>query len=123
MYVRGGPAFAGERAGHVLVKGDGAEWIHQLAEHMFPGHVFQLDRWHLLDRLATLLGHEPRLWKRPRPWVYQGRVGALGQALRQWVGAKARSEQARQELLGYITRHREAITAVDRLRPRVSAAA
>ncbi len=123
FYGRVEQEFAVERARHVLVKGDGAEWIHQLAEHIFPGHVFQLDRWHLLDRLATLLGHEPRLWKRLRRWVYQGRVGALVQALRQWVGADARSEQARQELLGYITRHREAITAVDRLRPRVSAAA
>ena len=115
--------FAVERARHVLVKGDGAEWIPQLAEHMFPRHVFQLDRRHLLDRLATLLGHEPRLWKRLRPWVYQGRVGALVQPLRQWVGADARSEQARQELLAYLTGHREAITAVDRLRPRVSAVA
>jgi len=43
--------------------------------------------------------------------------------LRHLVGADARSEAARQELLGYVTRHAEAITAVDRLRPQVSPAA
>ena len=36
------------------------------------------------------------------------------------MGADARSEQARQQLLGYLTRHATAITAVDRLRSRVS---
>ena len=39
------------------------------------------------------------------------------------MGADARSEAARQELLGYVTRHAEAITAVDRRRPQVSPAA
>ena len=39
-------------ARHVLVKGDGAEWMRQGAEQVFPGHVFQLDCWHLLDRIA-----------------------------------------------------------------------
>lgn len=46
FYMRVEQELAVERARHVLVKGDGAEWIHQLAEHVFPGHVFQLDRWH-----------------------------------------------------------------------------
>lgn len=39
------------------------------------------------------------------------------------MGADARSEQARHELLGYVTRHAEAITAVNPLRSRVSLAA
>lgn len=116
-------AFEVERAEHVVVKGDGAEWISQGAAQVFPGHVFQLDRWHLLDRLAQFAGHLPRLWKRLRRWVFQGRVKALVRSLRQLVGADARSEQARQDLLGYVIRHAEAITAVDRLRPRVSPAA
>ena len=76
-----------------------------------------------LDRLAQFAGSQPRLWKRLRTWVFQGRVSALVRSLRQLVGADARSEAARQELLGYVTRHAEAITAVDRLRPQVSPAA
>ena len=112
-----------ERAEHVVVKGEGAEWICQGAAQVFPGHVFQLDRWHLLDRIAQFAGHLPRLWKRLRRGVFEGRVKALVRSLRQLVGADARSEQARQDLLGYVTRHAEAITAVDRLRPRVSPAA
>jgi hypothetical protein len=111
-----------EEAQHVVVKGDGAEWICQGAAQVFPGHVFQLDRWHLLDRLAQFAGSQPRLWKRLRTWVFQGRVSALVRSLRQLVGADARSEAARQELLGYVTRHAEAITAVDHLRPTVSPA-
>jgi hypothetical protein len=120
FYVRMAGAFEVGRAGQVVVKGDGAEWICQGASQVFPGHVFQLDRWHLLDRIARFAGHNPRRWKRLRSWVFAGRVGALVQSLHQLVGADARSEAARQELLGYVTRHAEAITAVDRLRPQVS---
>lgn len=109
-------------ARHVLVKGDGAEWIHQVAEQVFPGHGFQLDRWHLLERITQFAGAVPRRRKRLQRWVYQGRVAALIRSLRHLVGADARSEEARQELLGYVTRHAEAITAVDRLRPQVSPA-
>jgi hypothetical protein len=123
FYVRVADRFQVERAAHVLVKGDGAEWICQGAAQVFPRHVFQLDRWHLLDRLAQFAGSQPRLWQRLRTWVFQGRVPALLRSLRQLAGADARSEEARQELLGYLTRHAEAITAVDRLRPQVSPAA
>jgi len=112
-----------EEAQHVLVKGDGAEGIGQGAAQVFPHHVFQLDRGHLLDRLAQFAGSQPRLWKRLRAWVFQGRVSALVRSLRQLVGADARSEAARQALLGCVTRHAEALTAVDRLRTQVSPAA
>jgi len=69
-----------------------------------------------------IAGALPRLLQRLQRWVYAGRVAALIRSLRHLVGADARSEQARQELLGYVTRHAQAITAVDRLRPRVSPA-
>lgn len=120
FYRRMAGSFQIEGAEHVVVKGDGAEWICQGAAHVFPGHVFQLDRWHLLDRIAQFAGSQPRLWKRLRGWAFEGRVAALARSLRHLVGADWRSEAARQELLGYVTRHAEAITAVDRLRPKVS---
>jgi hypothetical protein len=113
-------SFQVEQVQRVLVKGDGAEWISQGAAAVFPGHVFQLDRWHVLDRLAQFAGHLPRLWQRLRRWVFEGRVESLLRSLRFLVGADARSKRARKELLGYLTRHAAAITAVDRLRPRVS---
>jgi len=122
FYARMESCFQVEQAQHVVVKGDGAEWICQGAAQVFPRPVFQLDRWHLLDRIAQFAGQQPRLWKRLRRWVFQGRVESLRRSLRFLVGADARSERARQELLGYVTRHAEAITAVDRLRPRVSLA-
>ena len=122
FYGRVAGALGVATARHVLVKGDGAEWICQAAEQVFPGHVFQLDRWHLLERIREFAGALPRLLKRLQRWVYQGRVAALIRSLRQLVGADARSEEARQELLGYVTRHAQAITAVDRLRPQVSPA-
>lgn len=120
FYTRMEDGFQLGRAKHVLVKGDGAEWICQGAAQVFPGHVFQLDRWHLLDRIAKFAGSQPRLWKRLRAWVFQGRVSALARSLRHLVGVDVRSEEARRELLHYVTRHAEAITAVDRLRPYVS---
>lgn len=120
FYRRMEGSFEVEQAGHVLVKGDGAEWICQGAAQVFPRHVFQLDRWHLLDRIAQFAGQQPRLGKRLQAWVFEGRVPSLLRSLRRLVGADARSEQARQELLGYVTRHAEAITAVDRLRRQLS---
>ncbi len=123
FYQRMGSRFQLSGVAHLVVKGDGAEWICQGADQVFPGHVFQLDRWHLLDRIERFAGHLPRVWKRLRSWVYQGRVASLARSLRLIAGADARSEQARQELLHYVSRHAEAITAVDRLRPQVSPAA
>jgi hypothetical protein len=121
--VRMEDRFQVARAKHVLVKGDGAEWICPGAAQVFPGHVFQLDRWHLLEEITSFAGHLPRLCKRLRRWVYQGRVTALIPSLRHLVGADAASEEARQKLLGYVMRHAQAITAVDRLRSQVSPAA
>ncbi len=123
FYGRMEGAFQVERAMHVVVKGDGAEWICQGAAQVFPGHVFQLDRWHLLERITQFAGSQPRLWKRLRGWVFEGQVQALVRSLRHLVGADGQSEEGRQDLLGYVTRHAEAITAVDRLRPQVSAQA
>jgi len=120
FYDRMGTRFQLSEVAHLVVKGEGAEWICQGANQVFPGHVFQLDRWHLLDRIEKFAGHLPRVWKRLRSWVYQGRVGSLARSLRLIEGADARSEQARQELLSYLTRHAQAITAVDRLRLQVS---
>lgn len=44
FWVRMEGSFQVSRAGHEVVKGDGAEWIRQGAEQVFPGQVFQLDR-------------------------------------------------------------------------------
>lgn len=41
-----------------------------------------------LDRIAEFAGHLPRLWKRLRRWVFQGRVRARVRSLRQLVGAQ-----------------------------------
>lgn len=38
-------SFQVEAAKHVVVKGDGVEWICEGAAQVFPRHVFQLDRW------------------------------------------------------------------------------
>jgi hypothetical protein len=70
FYARLEGSFRVEQAPHVVVKGDGAEGICQGAAQVFPGHVFQLDRWHLLDRIAQFAGHLPRLWKRRRAWLF-----------------------------------------------------
>ena len=123
FWVRMEGRFQVMQAQHVLGKGDGAEWIHQGAEQVFPGPGFPLARGHLRDRIGQFAGHLPRLWQRLRQWVYQGRVAALIRSLRHLAGTDARREQARQELRGYVTRHAEAISAVDRLRPQVSPAA
>jgi hypothetical protein len=120
FYARVQGSLGVEQARQVVVKGDGAEWICQGAAQVFPGHIFQLDRWHLLDRIVQFAGSQPRLWKRLRAWVFEGRVHSLVRSLRFLVGGDARSEEARRELLGYVARHAEAITAVDRLRPQVS---
>ncbi len=123
FYDRMGGCFQLSGVAHLVVKGDGAEWICQGADQVFPGYVFQLDRWHLLDRIEKFAGHLPRVWKRLRSWVYEGRVESLVRSLSLIVGADTRSEKARQELLHYVSRHARAITAVDRLRPQVSPAA
>ena len=53
------------RARHLLVSGDGAEWIPVLVRNWFPDAVFQLDHYHLKVKLREVAGEE----QRARRWI------------------------------------------------------
>lgn len=54
------------RARHRMVSGDGAEWIPVLVREWFPDHAFQLDHYHLKQRLRQAAGGDP---KRAGRWI------------------------------------------------------
>jgi len=107
FYARMESCFQVEQAQPVVVKGDGAEWICQGAAQVFPQHVFQLDRWHLLDRSAQFASQQPRLWKRLRRWVFQGRVESLRRSLPGGRRRTQRTSAARVAGLCHPTRRSE----------------
>ncbi len=59
------------RARHLLVSGDGAEWIPVLVRNWFPEARFQLDHYHLKARLQQVAG-DPARAARWIAWTLQG---------------------------------------------------
>lgn len=65
------------RARHLLVSGDGAEWIPVLVRNWFPDAVFQLDHYHLKVRLRQVAGDSERA-SRWIAWALQGQWRRVG---------------------------------------------
>lgn len=60
------------RARHKMVSGDGAEWIPVMVREWFPDHAFQLDHYHLKQRLRQAAGGDPKRAGRWIGWALAG---------------------------------------------------
>ncbi|MGH9671210.1 MAG: UPF0236 family transposase-like protein [Terriglobales bacterium] len=61
FYLRCETALALSRARHLLVIGDGADWIETLAGHERYKATYQLDHWHILDHARRTFSERPAL--------------------------------------------------------------
>jgi hypothetical protein len=75
------------RARHKMVAGDGAEWIPVLVREWFPDHAFQLDHYHLKQRLRHTAVGDP---KRAGRWISWALAGQWSRIERSMVHLVAR---------------------------------
>jgi hypothetical protein len=99
------------RARWSLLSGDGAEWIPVLAREWFPGSVYQLDHFHLKQRLREAAGRDPRLASRWIAWALEGRFRAIARSMAALVRRGRLSAELAQQTLWYLQMNAHAVWA------------
>lgn len=123
LFLAGEAALALRRAEHLLVVGDGAEWIEALAGHERWKATYQLDWWHLTRAFHRTFPDRPALVAQLKSALYEGRgeevVRLVG--LAQAVGDGDRERIA--QLWGYLVANQHGFYGTRRLRDQLSPAA
>jgi len=107
-------------ARHLLLVGDGAEWIEALAGHQRWKATYQLDWWHLTHAFYRTFPDRPELIAQLKEALYQGegqRVVDLV-ALAQVLGGSDRERVAK--LYGYVRANQKGFYGARRLREQLS---
>jgi hypothetical protein len=111
-----GGQFGAQHAQELVVLGDGAAWIWNLARRYFPAAVQVVDLWHVLERLWTVAEAKfgGRTSAAAQRWVAQMRshlehnlVGTLIAELERWEPRRKAHRQLRQEQLTFFQGNRE----------------
>lgn len=100
------------KAKHVLFQGDGDRWIKDVREEHFGGSHYQLDLWHLQERIALLVGMKNRpeiLYKH----IYSNRIGVLIKKIDQ---IKWADKEKKEELIQYIENNKDGIMSFRKLK-------
>lgn len=120
LFLAGEQRLALSRALHLLMVGDGADWIEALAGHERWKAVYQLDWWHLTHAFHRTFSDRPQLVARLKEALYQGK----GQEVVRLVAlAKALGEgdpQRVSQLYGYVQANQQAFYGAWRLREYLS---
>ncbi|HWO71866.1 MAG TPA: UPF0236 family protein [Actinomycetota bacterium] len=103
------------RARHLLVSGDGAEWIPVLVRNWFPDAVFQLDHYHLKVRLRQVAGDSERA-SRWIAWALQGQWRRVERSMAHLVARGRLDPKVAQETRAFLERGAPAIWAFQELR-------
>jgi hypothetical protein len=100
------------RAEHVLYQGDGDRWIRDIRQEHFEGSHYQLDLWHLQERIGLFVGMRNRpegLYKH----IYSNRINVL---IKKLDGVKAADKEKRDDLIQYIENNRSGIMSFRKLK-------
>ncbi|MGH8936156.1 MAG: UPF0236 family transposase-like protein [Acidimicrobiia bacterium] len=99
------------RARHTLVSGDGAEWIPVMCRGWFPDAVYQLDHYHLKQRLRQVAGGRVDLAGRWISWVLAGQWRRVARSMSHLVGAGRLEPKVARETLSWLEVNQGAIWA------------
>jgi hypothetical protein len=72
LFLKGEAHLGLSHAHHLLLVGDGAEWIEALAGHERWRATYQIDWWHLVHALHRTFPEHPRLVQRLKSDLYRG---------------------------------------------------
>lgn len=111
------------RARHLLVIGDGADWIEALAGHERYRATYQLDHWHILDHARRVFGSRPQLVSEIARALHQGDTGQVLRIVTiARLAAEVDTDQLRQ-YESYLRSNLHGIHGARRLRAQLSARA
>jgi len=122
FYLKAEATLGLSRARHLLVVGDGADWIEALAGHERYKATYQLDHWHILEHARRTFSDRPEIVTAIAAALRQGdadRVLALVRLAR--LQAQANVERILQ-FESYLSTNRHGIHGARRLRERLSGA-
>ena len=99
------------RARHRMVSGDGAEWIPVLVREWFPDHVFQLDHYHLKQRLRQAAAGDPARAGRWISWALSGAWRHIERSMTQLVARGRLDPQTARDTRSFLELNRSAVWA------------
>lgn len=123
LFLMGEGQLGLSRAAHILLVGDGADWIEALAGHDRWRATYQLDWWHLMQALHRTFPEHPALVRRCKQHLYNGQGDQLIAAVRLAHLNGAGDPEQVEKLLGYLEANRAGFYGARSLRSRVSEAA
>lgn len=117
-WLAGERAFRISDAGHLLLITDGLDIYRDAVRDYFPGVVHQLDRWHLADRLHSVVQDDERE-ETLLDWLRDGKEAAVLRWLeeRSYPGR----EEKHRDLLAYLRNNRFSLNAVRTLPSEIGA--
>lgn len=120
LFLAGEARLGLSHARHLLLVGDGAEWIEALAGHQRWKATYQLDWWHLTHAFHRTFPDRPQLVAQLKEALYQGQGQRLVElvALAQATGGSDRERVAR--LYGYVRANQYGFYGACRLREQLS---
>jgi hypothetical protein len=120
LFLQGETHLGISQARHVLLVGDGADWIEALAGHDRWRATYQLDRWHLTHAFHRTYPDHPLLVKKLKQYLYRGQGRKIIPAVRlAKINGIGDPEQV-ESLLGYLETNQAGFYAARLLRPQLS---
>ncbi len=123
LFLAGEKRLGLSRAQHLLLVGDGAEWIEALASHARWRATYQLDWWHLLHALHRTFPERPKLLSKLKRALYQGDSARLLHLVRLARATGMGDPERVAKLATYLRANQEGFYGARRLRERLSSQA
>jgi len=120
LFLKGEAQLGLSHAQHLLLVGDGAEWIEALAGHERWKATYQLDWWHLTHAFQRVFPEHPKLVQRLKRDLYDGQGHKILPAVRlARLNGLGDPEQV-DKLLTYLEANRGGFYGARSLRPQLS---
>jgi len=123
LFLAGEKRLGLSRAQHLLLVGDGAEWIEALAGHARWRATYQLDWWHLIHALHRTFPDRPKLLSKLKRALYRGEGAGLLRLVRLAEATGVGDPERVARLLTYLQANQEGFYGARRLREQLSSQA
>ena len=120
FFLKGEAHLALSRSRHLLLVGDGADWIEALAGHDRWRATYQLDWWHLTHAFHRTFPDHPKLVRRLKRYLYRGDGDKIIPAVRLAQANELGDPERIETLIGYLEANQSGFYGAHQLRPHLS---
>ncbi|MGA9533435.1 MAG: UPF0236 family protein, partial [Anaerolineales bacterium] len=120
LFLQGEARLGLSHARHVVLVGDGADWIEALAGHDRWRATYQLDWWHLVHAIRRTFPHHPKVADRLIKHLYRDQGHKILPAVRLAKANGVGDPEQVQKLLGYLETNQAGFYGVRSLRAELS---